>query len=86
MGDGLSAGDGFDQSKMLLDRIREQGQKQYELLEKNIRENGESWLKEMAAEEEKANKEAMDGMKAGFMRFFRLKGKEEKGEGKSAAA
>ena len=84
LGDGISAGEGFEQGKMLLDQIRERGQKQYEFLEKEIQENGAKWLKEMAADEERANKEAMDGMKKGFMGFFKLTGKEEKGQGAAA--
>lgn len=38
---------------MLSDQIREQGQKQYEFLEKQIRENGEKWLREEEEEQKK---------------------------------
>ncbi|KAF2726786.1 HAD-like protein [Polyplosphaeria fusca] len=65
MGDGKSVAEGFEQGKMLSDQFREQSLKQYEALEKEIRENGEKWLKEMAEEEKKMTEEAMSGMKAG---------------------
>jgi mitochondrial import inner membrane translocase subunit TIM50 len=58
------------QGKMLVDIARERGQKNYEALEKEIRENGEKWLKEEAAMEEKAKEEAMKAMKTGFTGFF----------------
>lgn len=61
---------GLEQGKMLHDQIREMGQMQYEKIEKEIRENGEKWLKEMAAEEKKAQEEQMKGMKAGLTGFF----------------
>ncbi|KAI9773065.1 MAG: mitochondrial inner membrane protein required for protein import [Geoglossum simile] len=64
-GDGTveqSAAEAFEQGKMMQDIVRERGQRQYEILEKEIRENGEKWLKEMAAEEEKAKEEQMKGM------------------------
>ena len=38
---------------MLSDQIREQGQKQYEYLEKQIREHGAQWLKEEEEEQKK---------------------------------
>ncbi|KAK2756995.1 mitochondrial inner membrane protein required for protein import [Arachnomyces sp. PD_36] len=60
----------MDQGKMLWDQIRERGQKQYEMIDKEIRENGEKWLAEMAAEEEKLKEEQMKGMKNSFTGFF----------------
>jgi import inner membrane translocase subunit TIM50 len=60
----------FAQGKMLQDLARERGQKQYEMLEKEIRENGEKWLKEEAALEEKAKEEATKAMKSGFSGWF----------------
>jgi mitochondrial import inner membrane translocase subunit TIM50 len=60
----------FAQGKMLQDQARERGQKNYELLDKEIRENGEKWLKEEAAAEEKAKEETMKAMKTGFTGFF----------------
>ncbi len=64
-GDGMeqSISEGFAKGKMFQDQVRERGQKQYELLEREIQQNGEKWLKEMAAEEKKMNEEAMKGMK-----------------------
>ena len=70
-----SPSDGLEQGKMLWDQIRERGQKQYEIMDKEIRENGEKWLAEMAAEEEKAREEQMKGMKSSFTSFFGANGK-----------
>jgi mitochondrial import inner membrane translocase subunit TIM50 len=64
-GDGKTVSEGFEQGKMLSDQFREQSQKQYELLEKEIRENGEKWLKEQEEMDKKMAEEAMSGMKAG---------------------
>ncbi|PBP22985.1 NLI interacting factor-like phosphatase [Diplocarpon rosae] len=60
----------FAQGKMLQDQARERGQRNYEALEKEIRENGEKWLKEEAALEEKAKEEGMKAMKSGFTGYF----------------
>ena len=65
-----SLSEGFEQGKMLMDQIRERGQKVYEALDKQIRENGEEWLREAAAEEEKMKEEQMKGMKAGLTGWF----------------
>ncbi|KAF2119677.1 hypothetical protein BDV96DRAFT_610577 [Lophiotrema nucula] len=65
LGDGQSLSEGFEQGKMLSDQFRERSQKQYEALEKEIRENGEKWLKEMAEEEKKFQEEQMKSMKSG---------------------
>lgn len=65
-----SFSEGFAQGKTYQDQVRERGQKGYEILEKEIRENGEKWLKEMAAEEKKLQEEAMKGMKSGVLGFF----------------
>ena len=67
-----------DEPKMLWDQIRERGQMQYQMIEKEIQENGKKWLAEMAAEEEKARQEQMKGMKSGFTSFFGLGGGENK--------
>lgn len=63
-------GEAFAQGKMLQDIARERGQKQYEFLEKQIRENGPTWLKEEAEYEEKARKEMMSSMGSGFGGLF----------------
>ncbi|EER29573.1 mitochondrial inner membrane protein required for protein import [Coccidioides posadasii str. Silveira] len=78
--DGLdhSTTEGLEQGKMLWDQIRERGQKQYQLIEKEIQENGEKWLAEMAAEEEKMRDEQMKGMKNSFTSFFGGGGQEKK--------
>ena len=56
--------------KMFLDLVREQGQKNYELLDKEIRENGETWLQQMAEEEKKLQEEQMKSMKGGLSGWF----------------
>ncbi|KUJ24474.1 import inner membrane translocase subunit tim-50 mitochondrial precursor [Mollisia scopiformis] len=65
----------FAQGKMLQDQARERGQRNYELLEREIRENGEKWLKEEALLEEKAKEEATKAMKTGFTGWFGGPGK-----------
>ena len=70
----VSPSEGLAQGKMLWDQIRERGQKNYELIEREIRENGEKWLAEMAAEEEKARQEQMKSMKGSFTGMFGIGG------------
>lgn len=75
MGGGLDGmeqtlSEGFEQGKTYQDQVRERGQRQYEILEKEIQENGEKWLKEMAEDEEKIIKESAKGAKLTFMSFF----------------
>lgn len=60
----------FAQGKMLQDIARERGQRNYELLEKEIRENGEKWLKEEQVAMEKAQQEAMNSMMGSFSGMF----------------
>ncbi|RAL00580.1 protein translocase subunit TIM50 [Aspergillus ibericus CBS 121593] len=72
-----SPSEGLAQGKMLWDQIRERGQKNYEMIEKEIRENGEKWLAEMAAEEEKARQEQMAMMKGSFTGMFGAGSKKE---------
>ncbi|KAK5677632.1 mitochondrial inner membrane protein required for protein import [Elasticomyces elasticus] len=62
---------------MLWDQIRERGQKNYEMIDREIRENGEKWLAEMAAEEEKFREEQMKSMKGSFTSMFGAGGGEE---------
>ena len=73
-----SPGEGFEQGKMLHDQIRERGQKQYEMMEREIRENAEKWLKEIAAEEEKFKRESVKTMTSSLGGWFG-KGEEKKG-------
>ena len=70
----VSPSEGLAQGKMLWDQSRERGQKNYELIEREIRENGEKWLAEMAAEEEKARQEQMKSMKGSFTGMFGIGG------------
>jgi len=56
LSDGQSVAEGLAQGKMLSDQIREQGQRNYEFQEKQIREHGAQWLRE----EEEAQKAAME--------------------------
>ncbi|CAL5870149.1 uncharacterized protein PFLUO_LOCUS4384 [Penicillium psychrofluorescens] len=72
-----SPSEGLAQGKMLWDQIRERGQRNYELIEKEIRENGDKWLAEMAAEEEKARQEQMKSMKGSFTGMFGAGDKKE---------
>lgn len=65
-----SPSEGLAQGKMLWDQIRERGQKNYEMIDREIRENGPKWLEEMAAEEEKFKEEQYNQMKGSFFGFF----------------
>ncbi|KAL8992563.1 MAG: hypothetical protein Q9169_007005 [Polycauliona sp. 2 TL-2023] len=79
MGGEESLSEGFEKGKTYMDQVRERGQRQYEILDKEIRENGEKWLKEMAAEEKKMQDEAMKGMQTKvFGGFFGGGGEAEK--------
>lgn len=70
LADGQSVAEGLAQGKMLSDQIREQGQKQYEFLEKQIRENGAQWLKEEEEEQKKMIDAQMKEMKTGAFSWF----------------
>jgi import inner membrane translocase subunit TIM50 len=72
----------LDGDKMLWDQIRERGQAQYMAFEKQIREEGEKWLKERAAEEKKLQEEAMKNMKGGILGYFGMGGGGGSGEKK----
>ncbi len=76
--DGMeSLSEGFDQGKTYNDMVREWGQKQYEILEKNIQENGEKWLKEEAEAEKKMQEDAVKGMKSSLTSFLPLGGEKK---------
>lgn len=75
--------EGFAQGKMLQDQARERGQRNYEALEKMIREEGEKWLKEEAANEEMMKQEGMKQMKGSLTGFFGAPGPGSKPEGAS---
>lgn len=74
----ISPAEAYAQGKMLQDIQRERGQRQYELLEKQIRENGEAWIKAEQEELEKAQAEAMSSMKSSFTSWFLPSKPEEK--------
>ena len=65
-----SISEGMAQGKMLQDVNRERAIKAYMALDKEIRENGEKWLKEEQANEEKMKEESMKMMKSGFTGWF----------------
>lgn len=77
-----NTGEEFAKGKMLQDIARERGQKTYEMMEKAIRENGETWLKEEQALQEKAQQEAMESMKSSFTGWFLKPGKNEEQKSK----
>ena len=52
------------EGKMLSDIVREDGMRRYRMMEKEIRENGEKWLKEEAEMEKRAQAEQMKDMKS----------------------
>ncbi|KAF3038632.1 mitochondrial inner membrane protein required for protein import [Didymella heteroderae] len=67
---GMQLGDqnisqGMSEGKMMIDMYRDFNIQNYQHLDKQIRENGEQWLKEMAEEEKKMQEAAMKDMKAG---------------------
>ena len=68
--DGKSVSDGFREGKMLSDQIREQGQKQYEFIEKQIRENGAQWLKEEEEEQKRMMEAQVKDMKKSTFSWF----------------
>ncbi|KAJ4299523.1 mitochondrial inner membrane protein required for protein import [Kalmusia sp. IMI 367209] len=70
LSDGTNMSEGMAQGKMMIDMFREIGQKQYQTMDKEIRENGEKWLKEMAEEEKKFQEEQMKNMKSGALSWF----------------
>jgi import inner membrane translocase subunit TIM50 len=63
------------EGKMLSDIVREDGMRRYRMMEKEIRENGEKWLKEEAEMEKRAQAEQMKDMKS---KWFGLGGSESK--------
>lgn len=65
-----SPSEAFAQGKMLQDIARERGQRNYEMMEAEIRKNGEKWLKEEQQAQEKAQAEAMESMKGSLTGWF----------------
>lgn len=68
--DGKSVSDGFREGKMLSDQIREQGQRQYEFIEQQIRENGAQWLKEEEEEQKRLMELQVRDMKRSTFSWF----------------
>ncbi|KAF2124361.1 hypothetical protein P153DRAFT_426420 [Dothidotthia symphoricarpi CBS 119687] len=56
---------GMAEGKMMIDMYREFNRQNYRHLDQQIRENGETWLREMAEEEKKMVEAQMKDMKAG---------------------
>ena len=56
---------GMAEGKMMIDMYRDFNRQNYEHLDKQIRENGDQWLKEMADEEKKMQEAQLKDMKAG---------------------
>jgi import inner membrane translocase subunit TIM50 len=75
--DGKSVSEGFKEGKMLSDQIREQGQKQYEYIEAQIREHGAQWLKEEEEEQKRLMEAQMKDMKKSTFSWFGVGGKKE---------
>jgi len=65
-----TAAEALAQGKMLSDLMRDRGRRQYEQIEKEIRENGSKWLEEMAREEKKAQEEQMKSVQGGVSGFL----------------
>jgi import inner membrane translocase subunit TIM50 len=61
--------DELAQGKMLADQIRENGIKQYQRIEKEIRENGDKWLAEEKELEKKMMQEQMKGWQKSMFGF-----------------
>jgi len=56
---------GMAEGKMMIDMYRDFNRQNYDHLDKQIRENGDQWLKEMADEEKKMQEAQLKDMKAG---------------------
>lgn len=65
-----SLADGLAQGKMLSDQMRERGQRNYLAIDKEIRENGERWIKEREAEEKKMIEETTKSMQGNVRGTF----------------
>jgi mitochondrial import inner membrane translocase subunit TIM50 len=75
-GAGTAGADGADgpsalaEGEMLWDQIRRRGQKQYEFIDRQIREEGQKFLDDMAADEKKAQEESLNSVKGSVLGFF----------------
>ncbi|KAK8032647.1 Mitochondrial import inner membrane translocase subunit TIM50 [Apiospora arundinis] len=73
----INPSEAFAQGKMLQDIARERGQRNYEMMEEEIRKNGKKWLEEEQQMQEKAQAEAMASMKGSLTGWF-VPGNEKK--------
>ncbi|KAI0020798.1 HAD-like domain-containing protein [Xylariomycetidae sp. FL0641] len=79
-----STSEAFAQGKMLQDVARERGRRNYEMMEREIRENGEKWLKEEQMAQEKAQAEAMNSVKSSFVGWFSSSNQNQSSESANA--
>ncbi|CAI6334789.1 unnamed protein product [Periconia digitata] len=70
LADGTNMSEGMAQGKMMIDMFRDIGRKNYEELDREIRTNGEKYLKEREAEEKKMQEESIKSMKNSALGFF----------------
>lgn len=77
---------GMSEGKMMIDMYRDFNRQNYEHLDKQIRENGDQWLKEMAEEEKKMQEAAMKDMKAGAFSWLGAGGTPSSATSVSSAA
>ncbi|KAL5594818.1 hypothetical protein BROUX41_001723 [Berkeleyomyces rouxiae] len=75
--DDINPAEAFAQGKMLHDIARERGQRYYNMLESDLKANGEKYLKEQKDAMEKQQQEAMNNMMGSFSGMF-LPGQEKK--------
>lgn len=70
LSDGTNLSEGIAQGKMMIDMFRDIGRKNYEELDREIRLNGEKYLKEREAEEKKMQEESIKSMKNSALGWF----------------
>ncbi|KKA28572.1 hypothetical protein TD95_002911 [Thielaviopsis punctulata] len=68
--DEINPAEAFAQGKMLHDIARERGQRYYQMLEADLKANGERYLKEQKEAMEKQQQEAMNNMMGSFSGMF----------------
>ncbi|KAL1889526.1 mitochondrial inner membrane protein required for protein import [Ceratocystis pirilliformis] len=68
--DDINPAEAFAQGKMLHDIARERGQRYYQMLESDLKANGEKYLKEQREAMEKQQQEAMNSMMGSFSTMF----------------
>ncbi|KAF2644547.1 HAD-like protein, partial [Massarina eburnea CBS 473.64] len=70
LSDGTNVSEGMSQGKMMIDMFRDIGRKSYEELDKEIRTNGQKYLKEREEEEKRMMEEQMKSMKSSAFGWF----------------